>query len=87
MARSEILYSCDTFAKPILHDTMLKLTIERELLQSPQSRPHSLPNLLLEDDGHDDDNLRSRMDNNEAEGFGNETYQVCKLLEKLHLNI
>lgn len=76
MARSEILYSCDTFAKAILHDTMLQLNIERETLQSPQSRQHSLPNLLLDDD---DDQIRSKVDNG-MENFGNETFQVSQIL-------
>ncbi|XP_045474860.1 vacuolar protein sorting-associated protein 13D isoform X2 [Harmonia axyridis] len=31
MVRPEVLYSCDTLAKPILHDTLVKLSIEREV--------------------------------------------------------
>lgn len=71
MARSEILYSCDSFAKPILHDTVLQLLIKREILQSSQSRQQSLPNLLL-DDQEDDLNKNS----NDLDSFGKENLQV-----------
>lgn len=71
MARSEILYSCDSFAKPILHDTMLQLNIEREILQSPQSRQHSMQNLLL--DNEDDHNNKL---SGEMEDFGNINLQI-----------
>lgn len=71
MTRSEILYSCDSYAKPILHDTMLQLGIERETLQSPQSRQHSLPNLLLDND----DDQPGKV-NGESDSFGNESLQV-----------
>ncbi|KAK4875461.1 hypothetical protein RN001_011883 [Aquatica leii] len=50
MNRSEVLYNCDTLAKPILHNTIVQLTIEREIFCNPQSRHHSLSN-LLDDDG------------------------------------
>ncbi|KAF5273971.1 hypothetical protein FQA39_LY01087 [Lamprigera yunnana] len=50
MNRSEVLYSCETLAKPILHNTIVQLTIEREIFCNPQSRHHSLSNLLGDDD-------------------------------------
>ncbi|KAK5644974.1 hypothetical protein RI129_006274 [Pyrocoelia pectoralis] len=55
MNKSDVLYSCETLAKPILHDTIVHLTIEREIFCNPQTRHQSLSNLI--DDGDSNQNL------------------------------
>lgn len=71
MNRSEVIYSCETLAKPVLHDTILQLTIDREICQNSQSRQQSFSNLLI------DDNEDSTKDSNSTDdAFGNENLQV-----------
>lgn len=53
MSRPEILYSCATLAKPILHNTVLQLSIIRELSHAISTRQHSYSNLFLDDDEND----------------------------------
>lgn len=48
--KPEVLYNCDTLAKPILHDTVLQLTIDREIMPSLCGKTESEPNLLLDRD-------------------------------------
>ncbi|XP_017773930.1 PREDICTED: vacuolar protein sorting-associated protein 13D isoform X2 [Nicrophorus vespilloides] len=56
MTSPEILYACDSLAIPILHDTIVRLKICRELPKKVGSPQHSIPNLLIDDDEDDDDN-------------------------------
>lgn len=49
MNKVELLYSCETLAQPILHDTKLRLTIEREILGEFRHRQQSLSSLLDSD--------------------------------------
>lgn len=48
--RPDVLYNCKALAKPILHDTMLQLKIERELGKSSITKDNSINNLLLEEE-------------------------------------
>lgn len=48
--RPDILYDCKTLAKPILHDTMLQLKIDREISKASITKDNSMSNLLLDDD-------------------------------------
>ncbi|KAJ3643178.1 hypothetical protein Zmor_025903 [Zophobas morio] len=50
ISKPEILYSCKSSAKPILHDTVLQLKIEREINKNTPTRHSSESNLLLDDD-------------------------------------
>lgn len=71
--KSEVLYCCKSLAKPILHDTIVQLSIEREILCNPQSRHHSLSNLLDDDD--DEDNF-SKHSLDDLDTYCNENIQV-----------
>ncbi|KAG5879440.1 hypothetical protein JTB14_025696 [Gonioctena quinquepunctata] len=53
ISRSEVLYDCKVGAKPILHDTKLELTIDREVCKSINTRQSSESNLLLEGSEND----------------------------------
>ncbi|KAB0794994.1 hypothetical protein PPYR_11833 [Photinus pyralis] len=55
MNKSDVLYSCDTLAKPILHDTIVHLRIEREIFCHSQTRHQSFSNLI--DDGYSNQNV------------------------------
>lgn len=48
--KPDVLYSCKTLAKPILHDTMLQLKIDREIVKSSITKDNSMSNLLLDED-------------------------------------
>ncbi|XP_060529289.1 intermembrane lipid transfer protein Vps13D isoform X2 [Cylas formicarius] len=48
ISRPEVLYSCRTLAKPILHDTILQLKIDREI--NKPLRGDSSENLLIDGD-------------------------------------
>lgn len=48
--KPEILYNCDTLARPILHDTILQLAIERAVMPAASLKPQSEPNFLLDGD-------------------------------------
>lgn len=48
--RSEMLYCCDTLAKPILYDTILELSINREITHAKRRDDNDDVNLLLEND-------------------------------------
>lgn len=71
MSRSEVLYSCETLAKPVLHDTILQLTIDREICQTSQSRQQSFPNLLMDDN---EESMKNSSSTDDA--FGTENLQV-----------
>lgn len=78
--KPEILYNCDTLAKPILHDTILQLTIDREIMPCLCDKAESEPNLLF-----DRDDNYSKQNGEIFEG-GNENIQVCTcLLRQLFL--
>lgn len=72
MNRPEILYSCETLAKPILHDTVLQLSIQREIACPLPSRQQSYANLLLDDDDEEGESQKEEP----ADNFGNETVQI-----------
>lgn len=48
--RAEILYSCTEDGKPILHDTVIHLTIDRDVGRSVMKESDSLPTLLMGED-------------------------------------
>lgn len=50
ISRPEVMYSCKTLAKPILHDTMLQLNIDREINKSMNTSHSS--ELLMDDEEH-----------------------------------
>lgn len=50
ICKPEVLYNCKTLAKPILHDTMMQLRIDRENIKTMNTRHSSESNLLLDDD-------------------------------------
>ncbi|KAJ8920133.1 hypothetical protein NQ315_011790 [Exocentrus adspersus] len=50
ICRPEVMYSCETLAKPVLHDTMLELKIDRELGTGMSTRHNSDSNLLMDVD-------------------------------------
>lgn len=70
MSRPEIVYNCDTLAKPILHDTVLQLNIVREICK-PTSRSPSFSNILL-------DGSTGSCDNNNEDNAFSESFQVIK---------
>lgn len=76
MNKAETLYCCETLAKPILHDTILQLIVEREIICNPQSRHHSLSNLL------DDDNDSVKGTTESSDLLNAENIQVCLSLLK-----
>ncbi|XP_074028701.1 vacuolar protein sorting 13D [Leptinotarsa decemlineata] len=51
--KSEVLYDSKAIAKPILHETKLKLLIDREVCKSINTRHSSESNLLLEGNEYD----------------------------------
>lgn len=55
MNKVESLYSCETLAQPILHDTVLRLMIEREILGETRHRLQSFSSLLDNDVDLDSD--------------------------------
>ncbi|XP_044753631.1 vacuolar protein sorting-associated protein 13D [Coccinella septempunctata] len=60
MVRPEVLYSCNTLAKPILHDTLVKLNIEREVTRG--NLDYSNESLLpLEDDEMSGESVKSNI--------------------------
>ncbi|KAL3268817.1 hypothetical protein HHI36_007913 [Cryptolaemus montrouzieri] len=61
VVKPEILYNCDTLAKPILHDTLLQLNIERELVKGGQTAYSSESNLLMDDDDISGDSVKSNI--------------------------
>ncbi|XP_071050524.1 intermembrane lipid transfer protein Vps13D isoform X2 [Onthophagus taurus] len=63
MSRPEVVYSCETLAKPMLHDTILQLNILREIVKTKPSRQESNSNLLLDDDNLTDESLESDATN------------------------
>lgn len=76
MSRPEIVYNCDTLAKPILHDTVLQLNIVRELYKTPSSST-SASNILLEGSG----------DNNNEENKAFENIQVTDCYLRWNFNV
>ncbi|KAK9889536.1 hypothetical protein WA026_006891 [Henosepilachna vigintioctopunctata] len=50
MYKLEVLYNCDTLAKPILHDTLVKLNIEREITKGITTTFSSESSLPMDDD-------------------------------------
>jgi hypothetical protein len=50
LVRAEILYSCAEDGKRILHDTMIHLTIDRDIGRSVMKESDSLPTLLMGED-------------------------------------
>lgn len=54
--KPEVLYSCTTSAKPILHDTMVHLTIDREINKAVETQYNSESNLLFDDDSNNQNN-------------------------------
>ncbi|KAJ8974056.1 hypothetical protein NQ317_002302 [Molorchus minor] len=50
ICRPEVMYNCKMLAKPILHDTMLQLKIDREMYKSLNTADSSESNLLLDGD-------------------------------------
>ncbi|RZC42308.1 vacuolar protein sorting-associated protein 13D [Asbolus verrucosus] len=50
ISKPEVLYSCKSSAKPILHDTILQLKIEREMNKSLAATHGSESNLLFDDE-------------------------------------
>nr|XP_015839049.1 PREDICTED: vacuolar protein sorting-associated protein 13D isoform X1 [Tribolium castaneum] len=50
ISKPEVLYSCKSSAKPIIHDTILQLKIEREINKTLQTTHSSESNLLFDDD-------------------------------------
>ncbi|CAH0555796.1 unnamed protein product [Brassicogethes aeneus] len=48
--KPEVLYNCSTLAKPILHDTLIQLVIDREISKPLFTRNSSESNLLLDDE-------------------------------------
>jgi hypothetical protein len=50
LVRAEILYSCTEDGKPILHDTVIHLTIDRDVGRSVMKESDSLPTLLMGED-------------------------------------
>ncbi|KAJ8964860.1 hypothetical protein NQ314_004578 [Rhamnusium bicolor] len=57
ISRPEVMYNCKTSAKPILHDTMLQLNIDREI--NKFARQNSESNLLLDEDENLSNNYHS----------------------------
>lgn len=54
MSRPEILYCCETLAKPILHDTVVHLAIDRQIPRNLVSRHGSVGNILFDNDDLND---------------------------------
>lgn len=54
ISRPEVLYSCKTQAKPILHDTMLQLNVVREI-QMVNGLSNDGESFLLEGENEEDD--------------------------------
>jgi hypothetical protein len=52
--RAERLYSCAEDAKPILHDTVIQLVIDRDIGRSVMKQSDSLPTLLMGEDAGTD---------------------------------
>lgn len=48
--RPETLYNCDSLAKPILHDTIVQLSIDREMVRNLGGKQESMSSLLFEPD-------------------------------------
>jgi hypothetical protein len=48
--RAERLYSCAEDGKPILHDTVIRLVIDRDIGRSIMKQSDSLPTLLMGED-------------------------------------
>lgn len=48
--KPEVLYSCKSSAKPIVHDTLLQLKVEREIFKNMLTAESSESNLLFEED-------------------------------------
>lgn len=48
---AEKLYSCAADGKPILHDTILQLVIDRDMGRSLMKQSDSFPTLLLGEEG------------------------------------
>lgn len=71
--KPEVLYNCDNLAKPILHDTILQLTIDREVVSSLCGKADSEPCLLL-----DNEESYSKQNGEVSEG-GSENIQVRSL--------
>lgn len=66
-SRPEVLYACDTLAKPILHDTIIELKITREIFYKDLCGQQSLSNLLLDED--DDDPMSGSQNYQETENI------------------
>ncbi|XP_069683777.1 intermembrane lipid transfer protein Vps13D isoform X2 [Periplaneta americana] len=54
LVRAERLYSCADDGKPILHDTVIELVIDRDIGRSVMKQSDSLPTLLMGDDAGTD---------------------------------
>lgn len=50
LVRAEILYNCAEDGKPVLHDTVIHLTIDRDIGRSVMKESDSLPTLLMGED-------------------------------------
>lgn len=54
LVRAERLYSCAEDGKPILHDTVIQLVIDRDMGRSVMKQSDSLPTLLMGEDAGTD---------------------------------
>lgn len=68
-----MLYNCDNLAKPILHDTILQLTIDREVVSNLCEKAESESFLLLDNEEdhtkHNGDVLESGTENIQVTNF------------------